>query len=190
MIDFGAVKEINSRVLNTQGEIGSTIRIGTPGYAPPEQMVGRPYFSSDIYAVGLIAIQALTGLSPLEIRQLPETGEFVWRKHAQISDELAVILDKMVCYNFIQRYQTVKEVIWDLEHLNQVVNQVKNTNKSLSWYRNIFAILVPKKQIKRNILITIFIILTCFVTGVSLLKVVPKIIKPNHLSPTPLHQNH
>jgi serine/threonine-protein kinase len=179
LIDFGAVKEINSHFVD------STINIGTFGYTPPEQLVGRPNFCSDIYAVGIIGIQALTGLLPLEITQLPETDEVVWHKQAQISDELAIILDKMVCYNFIQRYQTVREVIWDLERLNQV----KNTNKSLSWY-NIFAILVPKKQINRNILITIFIILTCFVTGVSLLKVVPKIIKYNPLSPTPVHQNY
>ncbi|MBW4635264.1 MAG: serine/threonine protein kinase [Iphinoe sp. HA4291-MV1] len=34
LIDFGAVKEIGSLAVNTQGQVSSTIAIGTPGYMP------------------------------------------------------------------------------------------------------------------------------------------------------------
>ncbi|MEM6452327.1 MAG: protein kinase [Cyanobacteria bacterium P01_D01_bin.105] len=58
LIDFGAVKAIAT----TQPL--STISIGSSGYIAPEQQAGRPCLASDLYAVGIIALQALTGLSP------------------------------------------------------------------------------------------------------------------------------
>ncbi|NJL10998.1 MAG: serine/threonine protein kinase, partial [Calothrix sp. SM1_7_51] len=60
LIDFGAVKQIGSQLLNLQGQTKYTVAIGTPGYMPSEQACGNPRYSSDIYAVGMIGIQALT----------------------------------------------------------------------------------------------------------------------------------
>ncbi|MBP5972713.1 hypothetical protein HW132_08195 [Brasilonema sp. CT11] len=42
----------------------ATVAIGTRGYAPPEQFAGHPRLCSDIYALGMIDIQSLTGLRP------------------------------------------------------------------------------------------------------------------------------
>ena len=67
LIDFGAVKEIGSQILNSQGQVPSTMIIGTPGYMPIEQFNCSPSLCSDIYAVGMIAIQALTGISPTNL---------------------------------------------------------------------------------------------------------------------------
>jgi serine/threonine protein kinase len=39
---------------------GQTVAIGTRGYAPAEQYAGHPSFSSDIYALGMIGVQAVT----------------------------------------------------------------------------------------------------------------------------------
>ena len=47
---------------------------------PLEQQRGKPQLSSDIYAVGIIAIQALTGLSPDKLEEDIKTGEIIWRK--------------------------------------------------------------------------------------------------------------
>jgi len=65
LIDFGAVKQIRdpSGVELTRLN-PTTISIGTEGYMPIEQMRGRPRPSSDLYALGMIGIQALTGISP------------------------------------------------------------------------------------------------------------------------------
>lgn len=61
LIDFGAVKQLSSQIIQVQGHTTRTIAIGSPGYMPSEQMAGRPKFCSDLYAVGMIGIQALTG---------------------------------------------------------------------------------------------------------------------------------
>lgn len=37
LIDFGAVKQIGTQVVNAQGETRMTVSIGTPGYMPSEQ---------------------------------------------------------------------------------------------------------------------------------------------------------
>ncbi len=108
LIDFGAVKEkINTFRPNSQGK---TVPIGTPGYVPSEQAIGNPEFNSDIYALGITAIQALTGILPKQLPKNPETHEVVWRDLVQVKPQLADILDKMVRYDSCKRYQSVNEV--------------------------------------------------------------------------------
>jgi serine/threonine-protein kinase len=112
LIDFGLVK-----LVNVSGAVSSTIPIGTHGYAPIEQARGQPRFSSDIYAVGMTAIQALTGIDNPD--KLPEdnNGEVIWRDRVQVSDWLADILIKMVRYDFRQRYQSAAEALQALQTL-------------------------------------------------------------------------
>lgn len=115
LIDFGAVKLIQPRI---EGETElATVAIGTRGYSPPEQFAGHPRLSSDIYALGMIGIQAITGIPPQELQANPETGNIMWRNRINVSDELAAILDKMVCYHFGDRYQSANAVIQDLKSL-------------------------------------------------------------------------
>lgn len=114
LIDFGAVKQISNQTFSTQEHTGS-ISIGTPGYVPPEQMAGRPQYSSDIYALGILCIQALTGVPHHQLSHHPSTDEISWRGQATVSPQLARILDKMVRYDFRQRYQSATEVLQDLQ---------------------------------------------------------------------------
>ena len=111
LIDFGAVKEISAMVVNAQGQTSLTIAIGTPGYMPSEQANGKPRLCSDIHAVGMIGIQALTGQHPFNLAEDPQTGEVIWRDQAQVSNNLANILDKMVRDHFSQRYQNADEAL-------------------------------------------------------------------------------
>lgn len=113
---FGAVKQINTQVATAPGQTSFVVAIGTAGYMPNEQQGGMPRFSSDIYALGMTAIHALTGVHPQQLSEDPNTGEIVWRSHvSQISKKLATILDKMVRSHFRDRYQTTDEVLRDLQ---------------------------------------------------------------------------
>ena len=76
LIDFGAIKQIQSQTsIYRQPRV--TISVGTPGYMPSEQIRRLPRSSSDIYALGMIAVQALTGLYPGELEDDPNTGEIL-----------------------------------------------------------------------------------------------------------------
>ena len=130
LIDFGAVKEKQyqlanqTRMTNFTGMSGSgnnksslTVGIGTEGYTPPEQLSGRPRHSSDIYALGVTTIQALTGMQPYEWGDDPDTGELQWQPHALTSLGLSLILETMVRFNIKHRYRNASEVLSDLKKL-------------------------------------------------------------------------
>ena len=113
LIDFGAVKEIGGMAADLQGNTNLTIAIGSPGYMPIEQMNGKPRLSSDIYAVGMMVIQSITGAEARSFTEHPDTAELIWRDRLQgsYSSEFLDILDKMIRYDFRQRYQTAQEVL-------------------------------------------------------------------------------
>jgi serine/threonine protein kinase len=123
LIDFGAVKQVGTAVVSA---IGSTVAIGTDGYMPNEQAIGKPRPCSDLYAVGAIAVQGLTGVAPNLLSENLETGELAWRTspnhaalkyRANVNDELATIIDKLVKYDFRDRYQSAEVVLTDLRKL-------------------------------------------------------------------------
>lgn len=117
LIDFGAVKLIHTQSTGNLNQNSITIGIGTRGYAPREQCLGKPLINSDIYAVGTIAIQALTGLPVNSLQDDPKTGELIWQHQSKVSNELAVIINKMVRSDCRYRYQTATEVLQDLQPL-------------------------------------------------------------------------
>lgn len=106
LIDFGAVKQVSTQVVNSQGQTKVTIAIGSPGYMPSEQSSGKPHFSSDVYAVGIIAIAALSGVFPISTD--PQTGEIAWHHLRTVNPKLANLIDTMVRYDFRQRYPTAQ----------------------------------------------------------------------------------
>jgi eukaryotic-like serine/threonine-protein kinase len=119
LIDFGAVKQVGTQMLNPKtGQTNMTISIGTQGYMPKEQLGGNPRFSSDVYAVGIVGVQALTGTHPRFLGEDPQTGEIDWHQHAQqVSPELVAFLDRMVRYDFRARYVTAAEALAALRSL-------------------------------------------------------------------------
>ncbi|MCT7949960.1 bifunctional serine/threonine-protein kinase/formylglycine-generating enzyme family protein [Ancylothrix sp. C2] len=117
LIDFGAVKEIGTLIINSQGQTTVSVVVGTHGYIPSEQARGKPKLCSDIYAVGMIGIQGLTGISPDQLPENPNNGEVIWRNNAQVSSEFAAVLDKMVRDHFSQRYQNATDALQALNSL-------------------------------------------------------------------------
>lgn len=113
MIDFGAVKDkVNPLASSVSEQTALTsYAIGTPGYAPPEQMAMRPVYSSDIYAVGVTCLYLLTGRSPKDLNYNPATGEIMWQQHVDISKPFAEVLRKMLEVSVKHRYQSPQEVL-------------------------------------------------------------------------------
>jgi eukaryotic-like serine/threonine-protein kinase len=120
LIDFGAVKEIGQMKTQIVSSSASTIGIGTPGYMPDEQRAGHPRYSSDIYAVGVIAIQALTGFAGGVLSQFPvdsDTLELDWFAQVRqpISAEFAAFLTKMVKRWYDSRFVDANAALRELE---------------------------------------------------------------------------
>jgi serine/threonine protein kinase, bacterial len=112
LIDFGAVRESMGTVVNSQGNPTSSIVIGTPGYMPSEQAMGRPVFSSDLYSLGMTAIYLLTGKQPHELETDPRTAEIVWQSYAlSVSPTFAGIIDKAIAYHPRDRFSTAREML-------------------------------------------------------------------------------
>ncbi|WAL59983.1 serine/threonine-protein kinase [Thermocoleostomius sinensis] len=116
LIDFGAVKQVRMQQITQMGQASVTVAIGTPGYMPTEQSTGKPRPSSDIYAVGMVGIQALTGVLPTFLQE-DEDGEVIWRPLVQVSDGFAEVINKMVRHYFKHRYQTAAEALQALYQL-------------------------------------------------------------------------
>ena len=110
LIDFGAIKEMRNEAIPKTAQGSATVAIGTPGYMPTEQGRGKPRPSSDLYALGMIGVQALTGMFPHQLREDDETGEIRWQDQASASPALAAMLSQMIRYHFKDRYKTATEV--------------------------------------------------------------------------------
>lgn len=122
LVDFGAVKQLGSQLVRVGGQPTATVAIGTPGYMPTEQGQGKPRPNSDIYALGVIAIQALTGLPAAQLQEDPSTGEIIWQHLVNVNNHrLLEVLTKMVRYHFKERYQNATEA---LEACKNAVNPI------------------------------------------------------------------
>ncbi len=122
LIDFGGAKQVTQTSLARQGT-----GIYTVGYAPTEQMQGYACAASDFYALGVTCARLLTECFPAEdvYGNLNDTlydavnAEWLWREHlpqgVTVSDELGIILDKLLKHFVKERYQSATEVISDLQ---------------------------------------------------------------------------
>lgn len=113
LTDFGAPQEAVSNV------------VASSEYMPIEQIHNNPQPNSDIYTLGIIAIEALTGLPAREItnqknQKNADVEKIIWYPRSyKINPKLAKIIDKMVHLNYQNRYQSAKEVLEDLQAINQ-----------------------------------------------------------------------
>ncbi len=117
LVDFGTVKNL----LQGQTNLGQlTVPVGTQGYMPAEQARGKPRPASDVYALGIIGIQALTGVEPLELEE-DNQGELRWTHLAEIDPQLAQILTQMTRYHFEDRYQSARSALQAVNDFSQDV---------------------------------------------------------------------
>ncbi|HAX80765.1 MAG TPA: serine/threonine protein kinase [Cyanobacteria bacterium UBA11372] len=110
LVDFGAAKLTTDLALELTGTI-----IGSAGYTPPEQLLGKAVFASDLYSLGVTCIHLMTQTHPMNLFDVYE-GTWVWRQYLKhpVSDELGQILDKLLERTTKQRYQSIEVVLNDL----------------------------------------------------------------------------
>lgn len=133
LIDFGAVKDQVSQTALSNPDENSTLTsfaVGTPGFAPPEQMAMRPVYASDVYSLGVTCIYLLTGKSPKDMSYNPVSGELSWQEHVRVGPDLKGILENMLEVSLRDRFRSAKEVMQALE--KNIANAMSQSGMSTS----------------------------------------------------------
>ena len=126
LIDFGIAMKEDARRLTY---VTMSPAMGTPDYISPEQVKGqRGDQRSDIYAVGVMLYETLTGetpysgSNPLAVmnERLLHDPKPARKLRPEISPELQEILNRALVREPRHRYATAAEMAWELEHQEQV----------------------------------------------------------------------
>ncbi|XHX81122.1 MAG: serine/threonine protein kinase [Stenomitos frigidus ULC029] len=126
LINFGTGRDVHLSLMTLQGQAALSRVPNVQGYQPPEQVQGLPCLASDIYAIGLIGIQALTGVQPLQLNHDPKTGELLWQPFGPVAGStlrhgLVAVLSRMVRADQTQRYPSAKAALQAVRSLAQGV---------------------------------------------------------------------
>jgi serine/threonine-protein kinase len=106
LCDFGA-----SRL--SLGATREYTEAGTLGYIAPEQAYGRVRFASDVFSLGLIAYEVLTGVLPTWPFEWPPEGYASFR--AKVPEPLRPVLRKAAEFQPARRYANAGELAIALE---------------------------------------------------------------------------
>jgi serine/threonine protein kinase/tetratricopeptide (TPR) repeat protein len=123
IMDFGIARSVAAR-----GITGAGVMIGTPEYMSPEQVDGKEADQrADIYSLGIILFEMLTGHLPFEgdtplsvaVKQKTERPPDPKGLNTQIPDELGRIILKCLEKPKEKRYQSVAEILADLASIKK-----------------------------------------------------------------------
>ncbi len=123
IMDFGI-----ARSLKAKGITGAGVIIGTPEYMSPEQVEGKDVdHRSDIYSLGIILYEMVTGRIPFEgdtplsiaVKQKSEIPKDPKEINSQISEDLNRLILKCMEKSREKRFQTAEELLSELSNLEK-----------------------------------------------------------------------
>lgn len=122
LIDFGTAREYKSK------NIADTTCLGTIGYAAPEQFggMGQTDARTDIYCLGATLYHLVTGMNPCEP---PYEIRPIRQINPALSSGLEKIIIKCTQRDPNARYQSCAELMYDLEHFDEMDNTYRRKMK-------------------------------------------------------------
>ena len=123
IMDFGIARSLHSGGITAEGGI-----IGTPEYMSPEQVEGKEADQrSDIYSLGIILYEMVTGRAPFEgdtsfsvaYKHRHEAPEEPRKFNPQLPDALNRVILQCMEKDRETRYQTAQELLADLEKIER-----------------------------------------------------------------------
>jgi len=126
LVDFGAARAVTETYMAQLGATGGMTRISSAGYTPPEQEKGQAVPQSDFYALGWTFIYLLTGKQPTDHDVYdPLMDKAHWREFApQISKEFGDFIDRLIAPRAVDRPQTTRSLLNDLNNLPDLTTQI------------------------------------------------------------------
>lgn len=146
IMDFGI-----ARSLKGKGITGAGVMIGTPEYMSPEQVEGKEVDQrSDIYSLGIILYEMVTGRVPFEgdtplaiaVKQKTEAPRDPELVNPQVPKELSHIILECLEKDRAKRYQSVEDVVSDLER----IEKGKTVSAQAAEWKNSIAVLPFKNM--------------------------------------------
>lgn len=104
LVDFGSVGHIARNTM-----VAGNTFVGTAGYFPQEQMMGKIYPNSDLYSLAMSMIFILTGRDPITMDI--KAGKVDYHAFVSIPYALKSLLDKMIDPFQERRIESAQEVI-------------------------------------------------------------------------------
>ncbi|NJM98636.1 MAG: hypothetical protein HC800_17095, partial [Phormidesmis sp. RL_2_1] len=118
--EFGSLAQLVRSTLNPEGALHHSVPIEPQPYLAPEQLqssaelAAGPQPASDLYALGLIAIEALTGRCHQAFPYDPHKG-LLWREHIEVSLHLAEFIDRLVRHHWRDRFADAETALQTLK---------------------------------------------------------------------------
>lgn len=117
--DFGIARSLEMDGLTQAGRV-----LGTTDYVSPEQAMGHEVTEqSDVYSLGVVLYEMLTGETPFRaetqvavaMKHVREPLPDVQKRRPEVSAALASVVDRATAKDVESRYQTVDDMVHDLE---------------------------------------------------------------------------
>ena len=169
IMDFGIARSIKEK-----GITGTGIMIGTPEYMSPEQVEAKEVdFRSDIYSLGIILYEMVTGRLPFKgdtalsiaMKHKGETPKDPKDLNPQIPEDLNQLILKCMEKDKEHRYQTVEQILYELDNIEKDIPTTQReitkkrplTSKEITVSFSLKKIFIPALGIAAVLIVVLFL---------------------------------